>query len=66
MASTEQPSETADKRDERETTPKPEESVAAATPKPVTDDEDSEWEDLDGMLMDSSMLARHSRRLFFS
>jgi peroxin-19 len=50
MASTEQITETTDKRDERETTPKAEESVVGATAKPVTDDEDSEWEDLDGMI----------------
>lgn len=51
MASTEQVAETADKRDERETTPKAQEPVVSATPKPVTDDEDSEWEDLDGTFM---------------
>lgn len=54
MASTEQVVETADKLDERETTPKAEERVVSATPKPVTDDEDSEWEDLDGMFMIAS------------
>lgn len=49
MASSDQVGETADKRDERETAPKAEEPVVNATPKPVTDDEDSEWEDLDGI-----------------
>ncbi|KUL90636.1 hypothetical protein ZTR_00149 [Talaromyces verruculosus] len=54
MTSTEQVVETTDKRDERETTPKAEEPVVSATPKPVTDDEDSEWEDLDEVLDDFS------------
>lgn len=57
MASTEQAAETADKRDERAITPKAEEPVMSATPKPVTDDEDSEWEDLDGMLLLISRIA---------
>jgi peroxin-19 len=55
MTSTEQVVETADKRDERETTPNAEEPVVSATPKPVTYDEDSEWEDLDGMFMIASI-----------
>lgn len=53
MSSTEEVGETADNRDERETTPKAEEQepvVSAAVAKAVTDDEDSEWEDLDGMI----------------
>lgn len=49
MASAEQVSEVADNHDERETTKAAAEPAVTGTPKPVSDDEDSEWEDLDGI-----------------